>query len=294
VAERLGRRLRELVLGGDALAYVKGLHPTAILLGVDETVLDLPWELFFATDAFGPELPMGRIVATQSRPAPRRDPLREDRDVVLLVVANPTSDLGAITLELEALRSLAGRIGPANVVVEVLAGREATRARLAAALRDGRVDILHFAGHARFDERRPGASALLLADGELRADDVLRLQWKAPPYLVFDSACETGRAGRGRLVSRTRRATGLPAAFLAMGVQGYVGHFFTVPDAAAAIVAGCFYETMLKDRSVGAALTRCREAVRDRYEASSDLTCFGLTYFGDVAGDERPALPMAV
>jgi hypothetical protein len=294
VAQRLGTRLQALVLGGEALAYIKGLHPTALLLDVDETVLDLPWELLLATDAFGLHLPLGRIITTQSRPAPRRDPLREDRDVVILVVANPTADLGASTLELEALTSLAGRIGAANVIVEVLAGREATRARLAKALRPGKIDILHFAGHASFDEQRPGASALVLADGELQADDVLRLRWKAPPYLVFDSACESGRGSRGRLVSRTRRTAGLPAAFLAAGVQGYVGHFFSVPDAAAAIVAQCFYETMLKERSVGAALTRSRDAVLDRFEATSDLTCFGLTYFGDVGGDERPALPMAV
>jgi hypothetical protein len=294
-AERLGRRLQALVLGGEALAYVQGLRPTAILLDVDETVLDLPWELLLATDAFGLRLPMGRIITTQTRPAPRRDPLREDRDVVLLAVANPTADLGASTLELEALQSLAGRIGSANVVVEVLAGPDATRARLAKALRDGRVDILHFAGHARFDERRAGASALVLADGELRADDVLRLRWKAPPYLVFDSACESGRGSRGqRLVSRTRRTAGLPAAFLAAGVQGYVGHFFSVPDAAAATVAQCFYDTMLKQRSVGAALTEARGAVLERFETASDPTCFGLTYFGDVGGDERPTLPMAM
>lgn len=294
VAERLGRRLKELVLGGDTLAYVQGLHPTAVLLNIDETVLDLPWELLLAARAFELQVPIGRIIATQRKPAPRRDPLLEDRDVVILAVANPTADLGSTLLELQALQRLAGRVGSANVIVRVLSGPDATRARLDQELRNGEVDILHFAGHARFDARQPGASALMLADGELQADDVFRLPWKAPPYFVFDSACESSRGSRRcRLVSRNHRAAGLPAAFLAAGVQGYLGHYFPIGDTSAAVMARSFYETMFEQRSVGLALIQARHSVLDRFEEASDLACFGLTYFGDVGGDVRPALPMA-
>jgi len=44
------------------------------------------------------------------------------------------------------------------------------------------------------------------------------LDWVAPPYLVFNSACESGRAAGGaRLVSDQGQANGLAAAFLACG-----------------------------------------------------------------------------
>ena len=118
-----------------------------------------------------------------------------------------------------AIAALAGDHGKfKKYAVDVLARGDATRANFLARLTHGDYDIVHFAGHAAFDPTEPEAAALRLADGFVTADKLLALDWKAPPYLVFNSACESGRAAGGaRLVSDTGQANGLAAAFLACG-----------------------------------------------------------------------------
>jgi CHAT domain-containing protein len=111
---------------------------------------------------------------------------------------------------------------------------------------------------------------------------------------VFNSACESARGGGGRrLVARNRRTAGLPAAALAAGVQGYLGHFFPVQDRAAGVIAGTFYEALFRRRNVGAAVQEARLAVRGRYDEGADLSAFGLVYFGDAGGAERGDVAMA-
>jgi CHAT domain-containing protein len=285
----IGTRLWKVALGESGADHLSSLAPTAILLGVDETVLNLPWELIGATrDELALAVPFGRVVSTAVRPRTRRDPLSEDRTVRILLVENPSDDLSATEAEVEAVVRLAGERPPVTVEVEQLRGTDATKAQLADAVRDGSIDLLHFAGHARFDDRRPGTSGLLLHDGELTADDVLELPWASPPYLMFNSACESARSGRGRrLVSRSRQSAGLPAAALAAGVQGYLGHFFPVDDHAAGAIAGTFYEALFGIRNVGRAVQEARRAVRSRYDDAAELSSFGLTYFGDAGGADR-------
>lgn len=296
-AVEVGRIMSDLVLGHGVRAALDDLSPSAIHLEIDETVLDLPWELIGADDhELALDVPVGRLVSSRVRPRPRRDPLAEDKVVRILVVENPTGDLAATTAEVDAIQSLAGRHGAATAEITVLENHRATRAGFDHAVRRGAFDMVHFAGHARFDSHRPGASALYFADGEtLRADDVASIPWASPPYVVFNSACESGRGARNRrLVSRTGSAAGLPAAFLAAGIQGYLGHFFAVDDGAASTVARTFYEALFRTENVGRSVTEARRSVRDRFEDRSDLACFGLTYFGDAGGAERADLAEAV
>jgi CHAT domain-containing protein len=157
-------------------------------------------------------------------------------------------------------------------------------------------DIVHFAGHARFAAGDPHDSSLLLADGELTARHVAQLKWAAPPYLVFNSACQSARVTQGRsLVAAGGRANGLPAAFLAAGCESYVGHFWPVGDAAAADFAGRFYDTLFRDVDAGAAVLAARRAVRARFDEAADLAVFGAVFFGDAgSANERRDLAMAV
>lgn len=295
--DRLGRTLHRTFLGRRGDAVLADLRPTAVLLDVDESVLGLPWELMRSPSGeLALDVPFGRIVTTSTVPATRRDPTTDDPTVKILAVVNPTDDLAATAAELAVLRDLAdGRAG-VPVELDVLEGASATRRGLAAAVAGQDHDIVHFAGHARFDGGDPHDSSLLLADGELTATQVAKLSWTAPPYLVFNSACQSARAAQGRsLVAARGRANGLPAAFLAAGCEAYVGHFWPVGDTAAADFAGCFYETLFRDVDAGAAVLAARRAVRPRYDDAADLAAFGAVFFGDAGSAvERRDLARAV
>lgn len=291
-ARDLGRSLRDRFLGDEGLEVLAGLRPTAMLLEIDETILSLPWELLYTGDdrLLAIDVPTGRVVTTRSAPAPGRDPLSDDAELTILVVAPEAADLPSVAEEVRAIEGVAGDLGGVQVKVEVLRSDRASRAGIAAALAGRAVEVLHVACHGRFDTK---AGALRLADGWFGADDVGALEWQAPPYLVFGSACESARAALGRRLLSRGRASGLPSAFLARGAEAYIGHFWPVGDINAALFARTFYEVLFSARNVGQAVYQARRAVAGAFEERADLTAVGAVFFGDSGTAERADLATA-
>lgn len=291
----LGRGLRDAFLGRAGLELIARVDPTAILLFVDETIVHLPWEhLCDASDRPLLLTPFSRVVTSRVLPERGRDPHAEEPAIRVLVVENPTGDLAARDRVVEVLGGLGGSHGDVEVQVEVLRARRATRRRLEQAVAGQAFDIVHFAGHGAFDPARPSDAALVLNDGVLSDEDVLRLGWAAPPFIVFNSSCESGRAAPGRrIVVGRHRANGLAAAFLGRGVEAYLGHYFPVPDASAARCAEVFYGALFNLRNVGQAVQEARRALLDLYAEAGDVTAFGLTFFGDAGTAKRADLATA-
>jgi CHAT domain-containing protein len=112
----------------------------------------------------------------------------------------------------------------------VLAGREATRGALTA--RAPRARVIHYAGHAVFNDARPERSFLLLAGGgdagQLTAETLSGLELHGVRLVVL-SACRTQRARSGR----SGGFAGLSGALLAAGAGGVVGSLWMVSDSLA-------------------------------------------------------------
>jgi CHAT domain-containing protein len=122
-------------------------------------------------------------------------------------------------------------IAPGYPGGRVLAPEQADGAALRGAL--GRARILHYAGHAVFDDERPERSYLLLArtPGQagasiLQAEEIAQMDLRHVSLVVL-SACHTVRTGEGRAAG----FSGLAGAFLAAGVGGAVGSLWEVDDA---------------------------------------------------------------
>ena len=294
--KRLGKRLYDTFIGAAGESYLQRIQPTAVLLNVDETILNLPWELLANdSEALALLYPLGRLVTTRTVPRLARDPTEEDNVVRILIVANPTLDLANSEREVQALRELEDTHGDYTVEVRVIEREQATRASFRELLTIGNYDIIHFAGHGSLDPTKPERSALHFADGLLTANDVLCLPWQTPPYFVFNSACESGRAAGGRrLVSRRNQSNGLAAAFLAAGVSAYAGYFWPVSESGAGLIASTFYRALFDRVNVGAAFHQARvAAVQELYE-QGDLSGYSAVLFGDAASAERRDLAMAM
>lgn len=302
-AERVsdvGNRLYASFIGTEGAAYLEQClgdsAPTAILFDVDETILDLPWELL--RDGHGPlatRVPFGRLVRTRVTPRPGRDPLTEDTTVKILAVANPTEDLPTSESEVASLAALEGQHGAYSVSVTLLQREQATRAKFQELAITGEYDILHFAGHAMANAENPEEDALIFADGKLSADDVLGLSWAAPPYLAFNSACQSGHAVAGRpLVSAENHGNGLAAAFLAIGSYGYAGYFWPVTDEGAGLFAETFYERLFGEENVGLAFLDARSRAIAELGDDGDLTGYSAIIFGDVGSKQRRDFATAV
>ncbi len=292
-ARDLGRRLRDVFLGDQGLAVLDALHPTVLLLEIDETILGLPWELLYDPDdrPYAITIPTGRVVTTRSAPVARRDSLADDAEVTILVIAPEAADLAAVDEEVHAIEAMATTNGTPRVTVDVLRGADATNKGLADAIAGRSIEIVHVASHGRFDAN---AGSLRLGDGWFDAAHVAGLEWKDAPYLLFGSACESARAMPGRRLLSRGKASGLASAFLAAGVEAYLGYFWPVGDVNAALFARTFYETLFGAKNVGQAVYEARRAVSGAFEERVDLTAVGAVFFGDSGTAERADLATAV
>ena len=294
-AQELGERLYHTFIGKEGEKVLVNITPTAMLLDVDETILNLPWELITATQ--GPlslATPFGRLVSTRLVLQQGRDPMQEDRVVRILAVANPTLDLAVSEAEIAALRELQRTHGPFSVEVDVLARAQATLANFSQKLADGDYDMLHFSGHGFLDRDTPSLSIMRFADGDLTADAVRELPWKKPPYFVFNSACESGRGVENRrLVSDRGQTNGLAAAFLASGVYGYAGYFWPVTETGAIIFARAFYHNLFERENVGLAFLEARQSAVSELSEVGDLTGYSAILYGDAASKHRRDLATA-
>lgn len=292
--DQLGKRLYAEFIGRQGDKILDTISPTAILLNVDETILNLPWELIRAGgEALSQKIPFGRLVTTRTMPRPPRDPLKEDDTIRILAVANPTLDLVAGEREVKALHQLAGDRAGYRIVVEELTRDMATSTAFRNMLEDGDFDVIHFSGHGSFDPLAPETSTIRFADGVLIADDILDLRWDAPPYLVFNSACESGRAAGGkRLVSSRAHSNGLASAFITAGTSAYAGFYWPVTDVGAALFTRTFYEALFLRENVGLAFLEARNRVQNELGEVGDLTGYSAVLFGDAASEHRKDLYM--
>ena len=264
----LGGKLGLLTLHPSLAAALLAARGQAISVVHDAASSRIPWEALNIRGWF-PALDGGlsRRYATADLVPARFDAgRREQRELGVLLIANPTGDLPGAESERERIAHLLGR-GKSYRLTEV-AGGAATLARVTAEFESGRYDVIHYAGHASFDERLPGEGGLALADGVLTGEHLSALG-RLPPLVVFN-ACESARLRRGaRKRGTTQRGHGitrnlsLAETLLRAGLAHYVGTHWPVEDAAATAFATVFYRELLKG-SVGSALVKARRAVHAR------------------------------
>lgn len=82
--------------------------------------------------------------------------------------------------------------------LEYIAKREATFNNVYKALKRGQYQIIHFNGHARFDDQNHYRSGLVLYDSDMITGQLASTIGQKPPILCFINACETAKKERER------------------------------------------------------------------------------------------------
>ncbi|HEY8106717.1 MAG TPA: CHAT domain-containing protein, partial [Gemmatimonadales bacterium] len=215
IEPRLGRRRTPLVLITDG--KIAAVPFAALRDTVQGRYLIEDHPLRFASSIRDAVRPERRGAATRAR---------------VLLVADPSFDRKAFP-ELGRLPGAAAEVAAIAAQYaepHLLTDSAATRPAFETALE--RASILHYAGHALFDDDRPEQSSLVLAagaggrgDGRLTATELERLPL-GHVRLVVLSACETIPSRSGH----SGGFAGLAGAFLAAGAGGVVGSLWSVND----------------------------------------------------------------
>lgn len=268
VLQQLGLRLETEAKG----ASVGGVH---LQLQIPRALMRYPWELMQHRGGWLSEhFALGRQVFTGGRVAPTR--ARVGGPIRALVIGNPTTTAAnlqygqqeAIDVAriLEELRDETDGLIDFDPARDAHIGKELSGLQLRKLLRERRYDIIHFAGHASFEPKRPELSAWQLSDGPLTAQTIgTTLDWSdTEPWLVFANACEAGMDGETRRYQGD--VFGLASAFLNQGVSAYIAPLWPIHDVVAASMARVFYRSLLKERqTAGESLRQARVAAKSTY-----------------------------
>lgn len=288
VIQRFGDRLRE---ERRAMMTPAG-RPPHLRLRIPRELMRYPWELMYDRDGMLCEqYAVGRQVFMEL--AVTRPPVQRQPGMIrALVIGDPVfSDSfedhpeqlpGARTeaaTVVETLRQLDEQLAQVpSIQVTHYIGVRLTVLEMRELLRSGHFDIVHFAGHAKYVEGCPEASAWALSDGLLTAREIANtLAWTdSPPWMVYASACEAAMDGREASSSeegetQTQRTTkryygdvyGLATAFINEGVAAYIGPLWPVVDHVAAGLARAFYrELLLEQASLGESLWKAKHEMK--------------------------------
>jgi hypothetical protein len=252
-----GQRLGELLLPEATREALSVARDAPLVIVHDRAASRWPWETL-SINGWEPAASAGlcRRYATDGMSVAKwREERRLSPELEVLLVVNPTEDLPGAA---EEGRRVARVLSRTAARLTELHGTDATRARLLDEFRSGRYDAIHYAGHAFFDPASPSSSGILCAGGRvLSGADLASLE--ALPALVCFNACESGRIRQASQVQRALgRSTGFAEAFLRGGVANFIGTWWPVSDAAAALCASTLYERLMRGETIGASLQAAR------------------------------------
>jgi hypothetical protein len=227
----------------------------------DESASGIPWELLMDDGGQSPALAGGLTRRIALGGAVLQPPARASvgAQLRLLLVYNPDG-LRSVRSEKEAIeKALSGR---ADVHVDPL--ESPTIDEVVSKLRDGYYDVLHYAGHAFFDEKVPASSGLCLAGGVVFTAGHMK-GLPSSPRFIFLSACESGRLRRQQeQIAASHDATAavqerpLAEAFLRHGVEALLGTFYAVNDGAARAFASTVYSELAAGQTLGVSVRTAR------------------------------------
>ena len=268
--DQRGRNLAGQLFGPQAAAILSACRASKLVVVHDAPASKVPFEMLLADPDLRPALEGGitrRLSAEglaferQFAKPPKRGKLK------VLLIANPTKDLPGAAEEAKSVKAALATQSK-YVDLGVLWEEQATVANVTAAL--ARSDILHYCGHAFFDGPEPRQSGLILARRtEFTGEDLRKIE--PLPRMAFVNACEAGRV-RGRGVAN---AAAFAELFLRSGIEAYLGTFWEVGDAAAAIFAGTVYAQLALGKPLDLAVLAGRKALFPKYPDWANYMLFG-------------------
>lgn len=140
------------------------------------------------------------------------------------------------------------------------------------AFASGNYEVIHYAGHAFFDEANPERSGVL-CHGAVPLSQADLVSLSNLPTLVFFNACESARVRKFKDVKPATRSkrirqsiengVGLAEALMRGGIANFVGTNWPVGDRPAKKFAKIFHSELLRGRSINTALQTGRKKIRE-------------------------------
>lgn len=268
-------------------------RPESLVVEVDRALARVQWEMLpvgLDEKPLAVARPLARQLRTTYSPRPF-DP-RVRQSLKALVIGDPGGpgvELPAAREEAEAVAKVLEKHG-IETKLRLGAPEDGTGAgtkkgvpaaeylEVIELLLAGKVDIVHFSGHATFDAAVPNRTGWVFKDGVLTANDLSNME--VAPLLVVANACLSAQlspdtaaaSGNGPRVPReSRLVASLADEFFKQGVSDYIGAAWEIPSEPAKLFVTEFYDALLtQDKghsaSIGAAVLKARKVLYNAKE----------------------------
>jgi CHAT domain-containing protein len=285
--KKAGHLLFDLLIPSQAREKLDSTVAQILTLRLEDSLVHVPWELLYDGREFiCRRFAVGRIASTRQRPTARsiRSPSAPFKT---LIIADPRGDLEGSYREGMAIKSFLER--RSTTFHADFKSYPVDMAFVQKNLRD--YDIVHYAGHAKYDAQNPSESGWLLSDGTLKLAEIAAMGGFQPmPALVFSNACQSGRTDGWRFNDQEQVVFGLANAFLLSGVQHYIGTFCETVDEPSSHFTIRFYTAIAEGKTIGSSLREARQSPIGAGEKET-LTWANYMLYGDPSREYRNAEP---
>ncbi len=236
--------------------YINTFEPDNLII-VTNSEHDVPWEFIYnGNDFWCTKYKMGRVLG-EGPEYTEENTLKNGKEMRIAVVSDPEGDLQWAQDEASTIKELLK--GADGIKLDVFDSKTSHKLGIYKILISGKYDIIHYAGHADFDDTDPTKTALKLSNAsDLSYDEILRLRFpKNFRPIIFANACSTSKSAYvgDKIIS-------LASAFIAAGALAYIGTMWPIRDNLAANFASKFY-TNLQHSSIGKAIREARIQMRE-------------------------------
>ena len=306
--EDIGRMLFQLMVPHDFKDAARQLD--RLVLVVDSTTSNLPWELMLADDPTGRNddkrpLALRTAVVRQFMTSKFRRHVRQVMNHTALVIGNPSvagfgpafprptgekrdNPPALIHAQTEA-ETIALTLNGLGYVVTQAIGDDQKAIDVFAKLYHQPYRILHISAHGVFGVRHQDGrlrSGVVLSDGLLiTAAEIAAME--SVPELVFLNCCHLGTVDKPTGRGANKLAASVSRELIDIGVRCVIVAGWAVDDANAAIFGQTFYEELLlRRRNFGDAVFHARKAVWK--EDAGDITWGAFQAYGEPAWLAEP------
>ncbi|OQX18612.1 MAG: hypothetical protein BWK80_37935 [Desulfobacteraceae bacterium IS3] len=280
--KKMGQELWEEFLTPDIREKLLTAKAQYLMLEIDANLVHIPWELIYINGEFlCQRFKVGRLPSTRQKSRSYEN--RELKPPLnMWILSNPGNDLTAADQEGEMICEYMDQISLEEPPVYADLYSDVSPDEVKEKIKH--YDIVHFAGHADYNEQNPEQSGWRLKGGNFTAQDIDEIAGGNPmPALVFSNACQSARTDKwDHSVERSGDVSfGLANAFMLAGVRHYIGSSWEIKDEPSRNFACLFYEHLVSGKTVGEAVHQARLDLMKKDQSGNDISWASYVLYGD-------------
>lgn len=273
--KNVGDLIFTLFLSTDIRNYLSNLDNCSITISSND--FSIPWELMYDGKQFlCLKYPISRKVQIFHTPTKKNRTIDPD-NIKVLLIGDPTETLPEAVREVNNIVKILKAEIP-ELSIRSMVGKNIDRFDLLESICN--YDILHFAGHGKYNSEYPEKSFLTLHDGPLYTGELVNRLSVNPPVIAFINACETSKLGNWQQYLYEKKMVGIANSFISAGVRCFIGASWPIHDVAATHFAVELYKNLAWGDDVGLSALKARNSIFEKF-SKNEISWASFILFGD-------------